>query len=109
MEGIRARAAGIEPWIIDARRELHQIPELLYEEHETSAVLRKHLDALKIPYKCAVATAFIDLGARTRSMRTSWSTLCLVPQIHRFSVTAVVTLYMSHSGRSHTGAALPKY
>ena len=49
--GIQARAASIEPWIINIRRELHQIPELLYEEHETSAALRKHLHALDIPYK----------------------------------------------------------
>ena len=48
---IKARAASIEPWIINIRRELHQIPELLYEEHETSAALRMHLDALGIPYK----------------------------------------------------------
>ena len=51
VDNIKARAASIEPWIINIRRELHQIPELLYEEHDTSAALRKHLDALKIPYK----------------------------------------------------------
>ena len=51
VSSIKARAASIEPWIINIRRELHQIPELLYEEHETSAALRKHLDALEIPYK----------------------------------------------------------
>ena len=40
-----------EDWMVQIRRELHQWPELMYEEHNTSLFLRKALDDLKIPYK----------------------------------------------------------
>ena len=52
LSAVQAAAAAISPWIIDVRRELHQIPELLYNETATSAALRRHLDALGIQYKC---------------------------------------------------------
>jgi hypothetical protein len=53
LSAVQEAAAAISPWIIDVRRELHQIPELLYNETATSAALRRHLDALRIPYKRA--------------------------------------------------------
>ena len=34
---IRSRAADLQPWLIQHRRHLHQIPELMYYEAETSA------------------------------------------------------------------------
>lgn len=42
-----------EDWMVNIRRELHQWPELMYEEHNTSQFLRKVLDDLEIPYKYA--------------------------------------------------------
>ena len=51
LSAVQKAAAAISPWLIDVRRELHQIPELLYNETETSAALRRQLDALGIPYK----------------------------------------------------------
>ncbi len=45
----------IEPWIIDVRRRLHQCPELLYELHETSNIVRQTLDSLDIEYKAGIA------------------------------------------------------
>lgn len=54
---VHEAAAAISPWITDVRRELHTIPELLYNESETSAALRRHLDLLNIPYKCATQPA----------------------------------------------------
>lgn len=53
--GFLDRAQGISNWIVGIRRELHQFPELLFEEHNTSAALRRHLDALDIPYRFPVA------------------------------------------------------
>ena len=40
-----------QEWLVGIRRELHQWPELMYEEHNTSLFLRKALDDLGIPYK----------------------------------------------------------
>ena len=44
-------AAREEQWLISTRRELHQWPELMYQEHNTSRFLRSVLDDLDIPYK----------------------------------------------------------
>ena len=40
-----------EDWMVRTRRELHQWPELMYEEHNTSLYLRAALDDLKLPYQ----------------------------------------------------------
>ena len=40
----------IEPWMIEVRRALHQIPELGFEEVQTQAYIMAQLDALGIPY-----------------------------------------------------------
>ena len=45
------RAAGIEPWLISTRRYLHTFPELMFEEYNTSATIRRYLDELNIPYQ----------------------------------------------------------
>ena len=54
-DSIEAAAHAIEPWIIDVRRTLHRIPELMFEEHKTSEQIRSLLDDLGIPYKYPVA------------------------------------------------------
>ena len=48
-------AAKIQDWIAGIRRELHQHPELMYEEIETGAVVRRTLDELGIAYRYPVA------------------------------------------------------
>ncbi|HEV8410887.1 MAG TPA: amidohydrolase [Gemmatimonadaceae bacterium] len=50
-----AHAATISDWITELRRELHQYPELMYEEIKTSAVVRRTLDELGIKYRYPVA------------------------------------------------------
>ena len=54
LTSVREAAASVSPWIVDVRRELHAIPELLYNESDTSSAVRRHLDALSIPYKYAL-------------------------------------------------------
>jgi metal-dependent amidase/aminoacylase/carboxypeptidase family protein len=54
-----AAAAAIAPWIADVRRSLHKIPELMFQEHKTSAALKKHLDAMGIPYKPYAKTGLV--------------------------------------------------
>ncbi|GAQ79540.1 peptidase M20/M25/M40 family protein [Klebsormidium nitens] len=46
-----ARQQDVASWITGIRRELHQYPELMYEEVQTSALIRKTLDSLGIKYK----------------------------------------------------------
>jgi len=41
--------------MVAVRRDLHQHPELAYEEFRTSQVIRRHLDELAIPYRHPVA------------------------------------------------------
>ena len=50
------RAAKLSEWITGIRRELHQYPELMYEEIKTGAVVRRTLDELGISYRYPVAS-----------------------------------------------------
>ncbi len=54
-EDILERARSIQDWIVDIRRRLHRHPELMYEEVETSRVVRETLDSLGIAYRWPVA------------------------------------------------------
>ncbi len=53
---ILADARSIQPWLIGIRRQIHQTPELGYQEFETSATVRKHLTELGIEFDHPVAT-----------------------------------------------------
>ena len=44
----------IHDWLVDLRRELHQIPELCYQEEKTAAKICQVLDQLDIPYQTQV-------------------------------------------------------
>ena len=63
---IKDESKSISDWIIKIRRELHEHPELMYEEFKTSELIRRELDKLEIPYKHPVAEtgvlAFIGNG-----------------------------------------------
>ena len=41
-------------WLVELRRDLHQIPELGYQEEKTAAKICQVLDQLEIPYQSAV-------------------------------------------------------
>jgi jasmonoyl-L-amino acid hydrolase len=49
-------AKSIADWIVGLRRQIHRHPELMYEEVETSRLVRATLDGLGIPYRYPVAT-----------------------------------------------------
>lgn len=48
-------AKELQEWIVGLRRELHRFPELSYHEVRTSALVRRTLDELGIPYRYPVA------------------------------------------------------
>ncbi|MCB9175721.1 MAG: amidohydrolase [Caldilineae bacterium] len=50
-----AEAQAIAPWIVALRRRIHRRPELMYQEHETSRLVRDTLDELGIAYRSPIA------------------------------------------------------
>ncbi|KAG9449834.1 hypothetical protein H6P81_009799 [Aristolochia fimbriata] len=54
-------------WIKDIRREIHEYPELAYEEFRTSSLIRRELDKMDVPYRWPLAgtgvVAFIGSGS----------------------------------------------
>lgn len=61
-----AKKREIFDWMVGIRREIHENPELGYEEYETSKLIRAELDVLGVPYKYPVAitgvVGFIGTG-----------------------------------------------
>ena len=51
LDKLLTEAKGQQDWLTTIRRHLHQWPELMYEEHNTSAYIRRQLDDLGVPYK----------------------------------------------------------
>lgn len=59
-------ARALRGWIVAVRRELHRYPELMFDLYRTSAVVRRELDAIGVPYRFPVAetgiVAMIGVG-----------------------------------------------
>ncbi|MFS8583208.1 MAG: IAA-amino acid hydrolase [Limnochordales bacterium] len=55
MRQLLDEAKQMQDWMVDIRRRIHQHPELAYEEVRTSALVRRTLDELGVPYRHPVA------------------------------------------------------
>ncbi len=53
--GVLSEARELSGWIVGLRRRLHAIPELGYEEHKTSQLIRETLTELGIPWQGPIA------------------------------------------------------
>ena len=68
-EEILAAAEESAGYVQTARRMLHQIPELMFEEHETCAYIRKSLDAMGLAWREAGTGTLVDIGPQTGAPR----------------------------------------
>ncbi|XP_028807105.1 IAA-amino acid hydrolase ILR1-like 4 isoform X2 [Neltuma alba] len=50
-----AKKREVFDWMVGIRRKLHENPELLYEEFQTSELIRRELDTLGVSYKYPIA------------------------------------------------------
>ncbi|KAK9831052.1 hypothetical protein WJX74_001280 [Apatococcus lobatus] len=84
LQGLLKQAADIQPWMLEIRRHLHQWPETMYDEHNTSAYLRQQLDSLAISYQHPVAetgiVATIGKGGPVVGLRTDIDALPIQEQ-----------------------------
>jgi hypothetical protein len=48
---ILGQAKAMKDWLVSVRRELHQSPETMFEEHNTSVIVRRYLDSMKVSYR----------------------------------------------------------
>ncbi|KAF7148146.1 hypothetical protein RHSIM_Rhsim03G0217000 [Rhododendron simsii] len=67
-KSILSSAKGDKDWLVSTRRKIHENPELRFEEHNTSALIRQELDRLGISYTYPLAktglVAQIGSGSR---------------------------------------------
>jgi IAA-amino acid hydrolase len=72
-------AKAIADWIVGLRRQIHRHPELMYDEVETSRLVRETLEALGIAYRYPVAAtgvvATIGRGSRCIALRADMDAL----------------------------------
>ncbi|XP_054788635.1 IAA-amino acid hydrolase ILR1-like 5 [Prosopis cineraria] len=67
-EEILSAAHQDKDWLISVRRRIHEYPELAFQEHNTSALIRTELDKLGIPYTYPLARTGIvaQIGSGSR-------------------------------------------
>ena len=59
-------------WLVDLRRELHQIPEPGYKEEKTAAKICRVLDELGIPYQTGVGKTGVVAGSSLKRQVRWW-------------------------------------
>jgi amidohydrolase len=82
VDELRKDVESLTSKIIDWRRDFHRHPEVAYEEHRTSAVLKKFMEDLNIPVRVMAKTGLCGLlegqrGGRTVALRADIDALPL--------------------------------
>lgn len=54
-EQLQSSAQQDKDWLVSIRRKIHEYPELRFEEHNTSALIRRELERLGISYSYPLA------------------------------------------------------
>ncbi|KAK4571014.1 hypothetical protein RGQ29_029739 [Quercus rubra] len=67
-EQLLSSAQQDKDWLVSIRRQIHEYPELKFEEHNTSALIRRELEKLGIPYSYPLAKTGIvaQIGSGSR-------------------------------------------
>ena len=77
-------ASNLQPWLVTTRRALHEKPEVMYEEVETSKLIRKALEDMGVSYRHPVAktgvVASIGSGSPTVALRADLDALPIQEQ-----------------------------
>eukprot|EP00240_Pyramimonas_obovata_P007766 CAMPEP_0118953450 /NCGR_PEP_ID=MMETSP1169-20130426/56582_1 /TAXON_ID=36882 /ORGANISM="Pyramimonas obovata, Strain CCMP722" /LENGTH=151 /DNA_ID=CAMNT_0006900905 /DNA_START=99 /DNA_END=551 /DNA_ORIENTATION=- len=98
-----ARSPEISGFIVDKRRELHKIPELMYEEHKTAKLLEESLKSMGIPVETGLAggtgiIGIIGQGEPTVALRADIDAL---PVEEPEDLDSAGLFRSTHEGRMH--------
>lgn len=85
-------------WIVDTRRQLHRCPELCFDLHKTSAIVRSKLDEIGVSYRFPIAktglVATIGSGAPCIALRADMDALEIAEETD-------VPFRSEHPGKMH--------
>jgi amidohydrolase len=85
IEQLKNDVQSLEPELIRWRRDFHRHPELAFQEHRTSATVRRFLERLSLPVRACAGTGLIGVlqgmpGGKTVALRADMDALPLIEE-----------------------------